>query len=90
MKATVTDEFYNVGTGVQTSIKQLCDKILELKKSDLRVTYKPYSSEDMRRMVQNRIGCPKKAKADLRFEYESDLETGLKNLISWRALNPVS
>ena len=90
MKATVTDEFYNVGTGVQTSIKQLCDKILELKKSDIRVTFKPYSSEDMRRMVQNRIGCPKKAKADLRFEYESDLETGLKNLISWRAFNPVS
>jgi UDP-glucose 4-epimerase len=65
MKATVIDEFYNVGTGVQTSIKQLCDKILELKKSDLQVTYKPYSTEDMRRMVQNRIGCPKKAKTDL-------------------------
>lgn len=90
MKATVTDEFYNVGTGVQTSIRQLCDKILELKKSDLQVTYKPYSAEDMRRMVQNRIGCPKKAKTDLRFEYEFDLEMGLKNLISWRALNPVS
>jgi UDP-glucose 4-epimerase len=90
MKASVTDEFYNVGTGVQTSIKQLCDKILELKRSDLHVTYKPYSAEDMRRMVQNRIGCPKKAKTDLKFEYESDLETGLKNLISWRALNLVN
>lgn len=90
MQSSVSDEFYNVGTGVQTSIKELCDKILELKKSDLQVTYKPYSEEDMRRMVQNRIGCPKKAKADLGFEYESDLETGLKNLISWRASNPVN
>jgi len=89
MKASVNDEFYNVGTGVQTSIKQLCEKILELKKSDLQVTYKPYSAEDMRRMVQNRIGCPEKAKTDLAFEYESDLETGLKNLISWRLSNLV-
>ena len=90
MKSDVNDEFYNVGTGVQTSIKELCEQILKLKHSNLKVKYKPYSQEDMRRMVQNRIGCPKKAKKDLNFEYESDLETGLKDLISWRALNPVN
>jgi UDP-glucose 4-epimerase len=89
MKSEINDEFYNVGTGVQTSIKELCDKILELKNSKLSVKYKPYSPEDMRRMVQNRIGCPKKAKQDLKFEYKSDLESGLKDLISWRATNPV-
>jgi len=31
-KSEATDEFYNVGTGVQTSIKELCDTILDLKK----------------------------------------------------------
>jgi UDP-glucose 4-epimerase len=36
-------------------------------------------------MVQNRIGCPKKAKKDLGFEYEIDLEKGLTDLISWRS-----
>ena len=90
MKSEISDEFYNVGTGVQTSIKELCDKILNLKKSNLTVKYKPYSQEDMRRMVQNRIGCPKKAKKDLNFEYKSDLETGLKDLITWRTSNPVN
>jgi len=60
MQADATDEFYNVGSGVQTSIKELCDLILDLKQSELKVTYKPYSAEDARRMVQNRIGCPKK------------------------------
>ena len=90
MQSEINDEFYNVGTGVQTSIKELCDKILQLKQSNLTVKYKPYSPEDMRRMVQNRIGCPKKAKADLKFEYKSDLESGLKDLISWRASNPVN
>jgi UDP-glucose 4-epimerase len=90
MKSDISDEFYNVGTGVQTSIKQLCEKILELKQSSLTVKYKPYSEEDMRRMVQNRIGCPKKAKKDIGFEYKSDLESGLKDLIVWRSQNPVS
>jgi UDP-glucose 4-epimerase len=84
MKSEITDEFYNVATGVQTTIKQLCDKILELKESDLTVKYKPYSEEDMRRMVQNRIGCTKKATKDLNFEYETNLEDGLNNLIKWR------
>lgn len=87
LKSEATDEFYNVGTGVQTSIKELCELILELKNSDLKVNYKPYSEEDSRRMVQNRIGCPKKAKKDLGFEYKDDLRTGLLKLIDWRDTN---
>lgn len=87
LQADVTDEFYNVGSGVQTSIKQLCDLILELKKSDLKVTYQPYSADDARRMVQNRIGCPKKAAADLGFVYKESLRDGLLKLIAWRERN---
>jgi UDP-glucose 4-epimerase len=87
LKAEVTDEFYNVGTGVQTSIKELCDTILDLKDSDLKVTYNPYSEDDARRLVQNRIGCPKKASADLDFTYKYDLRTGLQRLIDWRDKN---
>jgi UDP-glucose 4-epimerase len=82
-----SDEFYNVGTGVQTSISQLCDTILDLKQSDLKVTYNPYSEDDARRMVQNRIGCPVKAKRDLGFEYEIELRKGLQDLIAWREAN---
>lgn len=84
MEASISDEFYNVGSGVQTSIKELCDLILRLKKSHLNVTYNPYSEDDARRMVQNRIGCPEKAKRDLGFEYKYSLEEGLRNLIEWR------
>jgi UDP-glucose 4-epimerase len=87
MEATVNDQFYNVGTGVQTSIKDLCDKILELKQSDLSVKYKPYSSDDMRQMVQKRIGSTKKASQDLLFDYKFELEVGLKSLIEWRKIN---
>ena len=84
LQADVTDQFYNVGTGVQTSIRELCDLILELKNSDLKVNYKPYSADDARRLVQNRIGCPEKAKKDLGFAYKDSLKEGLLSLIDWR------
>jgi UDP-glucose 4-epimerase len=84
LQSDATDQFYNVGTGVQTSIRQLCDLILELKKSKLEVIYKPYSADDARQMVQNRIGCPKKATRDLKFTYEVSLREGLQRLIDWR------
>lgn len=84
LKSQVADEFFNVGTGVQTSIKELCDLILELKGSELKVVYKPYSEEDSRRMVQNRIGSTEKARTMLGFEYLDGLRAGLLELISWR------
>lgn len=79
-----TDKFYNVGTGVQTSIRELCDLILELKQSDLKVDYRPYSEDDARRLVQNRIGCPLSATQDLDFKYSLSLREGLLKLIEWR------
>ena len=89
LQAEVTDEFYNVGTGIQTTIKELCDTILELKKSKLKVTFNPYNEDDARRLVQNRIGCPKKASSDLGFDYKYNLQTGLQRLIDWRNSQPV-
>jgi UDP-glucose 4-epimerase len=84
LESEATDEFYNVGTGVQTSIRDLCNLILELKGSKLEVTYRPYSEDDARRMVQNRIGCEKKAEAELGFRYEFGLREGVERLIAWR------
>jgi UDP-glucose 4-epimerase len=84
LKSDVSDRFYNVGTGVQTSISELCELILKLRGSDLQVQYQPYSAEDARRLVQSRIGCPKRAAADLGFTYQDELESGLRALIEWR------
>jgi UDP-glucose 4-epimerase len=84
LRSDITDEFYNVGTGVQTCIRELCDLILELKGSQLKVTYKPYNADDARRMVQNRIGSPEKASRDLGFDHRDGLRDGLLNLINWR------
>lgn len=87
LQADAVDEFYNVGTGVQTTIRDLCDTILRLKGSSLDVHYEPYSEGDIRQFVQNRIGSTEKARKDLGFVYEDDLQTGLSQLIRWRQEN---
>jgi UDP-glucose 4-epimerase len=84
LKSETTFGMYNVGTEVQTSIKELCDLILELKKSDLQVTYRPYSADDARALVQNRIGSREKAERELGFRYKYNLRDGLRKLINWR------
>lgn len=84
LKSDTAFGMYNVGTEVQTSIRELCDLILELKKSDLKVTYKPYSADDARALVQNRIGSRQKAEKELGFKYKYVLEEGLQKLIEWR------
>lgn len=76
--------YYNIGTEVQTSIKELCDTILELKKSDLQVVYKPYSPDDARQFVQNRIGSRVLAEQELGFKFKYSLMEGLQKLIDWR------
>lgn len=76
--------FYNVGTEIQTSIKTLCDTILRLKDSSLIVNYKPYSADDARALVQNRIGSAEKARVEIGFQYKYSLEEGLQKLIDWR------
>lgn len=85
MQSDATDDFYNVGTGVQTSIKTLCETILTLRKSELTIQYNPYSESDSRALVQNRIGCPVKAHKELGFKSEIELTDGLQHLIDWRA-----
>ncbi len=87
IEKSVSDQFYNVGTGVQTSISELCKLILHLKNSNLEVVYKPYSKSDNRQLVKNRIACIKKAKSDLGFEYKVGLIEGIKQLIDWRLKN---
>jgi UDP-glucose 4-epimerase len=76
--------YYNVGTEIQTTIKELCNTMLKLTSSDLEVNYVPYSEDDARQLVQNRIGSKEKAEKELGFIYKYSLEEGLQALINWR------
>jgi len=84
MTSNVNDENFNVGTGIQTTIGDLCNLILNLTNSRLKVIYKPYAEADSRRLVQNRIGSTNKSKALLNFEHSISLTDGIMDLIQWR------
>jgi nucleoside-diphosphate-sugar epimerase len=82
MKAEATDEFYNVGTGKRTTLKELAQMLLDLTGSNQAIQYKERSQATL---VRNRIGCPKKASEEIGFTAEVSLEQGLTHLIEWRA-----
>ena len=50
----------------------------------LKIKYSPYSEDDARAMVKNRIGSRVKAEEDLGFKYKYTLKQGLIKLIEWR------
>jgi UDP-glucose 4-epimerase len=89
MRANANDEFFNVGTGVQTTIRELCETILKIKKSNLKVEFIPYQETDQRQLVRNRIGSITKAAEQIGFKYQDELETGLINLDKWRMQNGI-
>lgn len=80
MKAETTDRFYNVGTGLRTSIKELAEMIVRLTGTDQPIRYETGGQT----FVKNRIGCPKRASAEIGFTAEMSLEEGLRALIAWR------
>ena len=82
MKAETVDEFYNVGTGRRTSLKELAEILLVLTKCDRSIAYAPQSTATL---VRNRIGDPRKAREQIGFEASISLRDGLDQLIQWRA-----
>jgi UDP-glucose 4-epimerase len=81
IKSDSNDSFYNVGTGIRTSLKQLAELILEITKCTKPINYRPRTQSTF---VKNRIGCPKKATKEIGFKSSIDLKEGLQRLIDWR------
>ena len=81
LTSDVTDEVFNVGTGVQTTLNELCHLLLKVTGSHLKPEY-----HEARRVnnVQARRAATEKAENLLGFKARVDLETGLKSLIQWR------
>lgn len=75
------DDYFNVGTGVQTTLNELCRLVLQLTGSTLKPEYR-----EARRVanVQARRAATTKARDVLGFEARVGLEEGLRELIEWR------
>lgn len=81
MRANTTDQFYNVGTGKRTSLKELAEMLIEITQCKKPINYAPNSQATL---VRNRIGCPKKALTEIDFQAKIELKEGLRRLIDWR------
>ena len=82
MQSEATDQNYNVGTGIRTSLKELAEIIIEITGCDKPINYAPRSQATL---VKNRVGDPVKASKEINFTAQINLRDGLQRLISWRS-----
>lgn len=81
MERDASDQCYNVGTGVQTTINELVSRLLAITRSPLQIDYRP----NAQMFVTNRVGSTARAAAELGFEARVTLDEGLRSVVEWRA-----
>ncbi|WP_309113434.1 NAD-dependent epimerase/dehydratase family protein [Saccharothrix sp.] len=80
-KSDVSDEVFNVASGVETSLAQLADALLEVMgRTDLRPEHGP---ERKVNAVPRRLASTEAAREKLGFEASVSLHEGLTKLVSW-------
>jgi len=82
LKSSVTDEYFNVASGVETTLKDLAYLLIRLrgKQGKLEPKFEPLDGG----LVTRRWGCPKKAKEKLGFVTTTSVEEGMRKVIAWR------
>lgn len=80
-RSDATDRCYNVGAGVETTIREICEMLLRLTGSEhLGIRYEPAGQT----FVTRRVGSTEAAAHDLGFRAKTPVEEGLRRLIAWR------
>jgi UDP-glucose 4-epimerase len=83
MESQATDAAYNVGTGVQTSVRELVDELLEITAARIEPEYLP--GEHM--FVTHRVGSTEAAERDLGFRAEIGWRDGLRTVARHEAIS---
>jgi UDP-glucose 4-epimerase len=79
-RADVTDDVFNVASGVETSLLELAEALLRVMDSDLAVEHGPARAVNG---VTRRLADTGKAADMLGFRAEVGLEEGLRRLVDW-------
>jgi UDP-glucose 4-epimerase len=79
-QANVTDEVFNIASGVESSLNDLAYSLARVMGSDLQPEY---GAERKVNPVQRRLADPSKARELLGFEAKVSLEEGLHQLVKW-------
>ena len=83
LQGDVADEVFNVGTGVQTTLNELCELLLEVMGSSVRPEYREARKVNN---VRSRRSSIEKAEKLLGFQAKVSLEEGLLKLVEWRRM----
>jgi UDP-glucose 4-epimerase len=78
--AEATDDVFNVASGVETSLRQLAEKLLDVMGSSLSVQFGPERAVNK---VPRRLADISHAREQLGFQAEVGLEEGLTRLVEW-------
>lgn len=80
-ESAVEDEVFNIGSGTETSLKQLAELLCAIMgRSDLKPEHQPARAVNP---VARRLADCRKARDMLGFSPEISLEDGLRELVSW-------
>ena len=79
-KAPVTDEVFNVASGIETSLNELAEMLLAVMGSTLKPEYGPARKVNA---VARRLASTDKARDLIGFSAEVDMEAGLRDLVAW-------
>jgi UDP-glucose 4-epimerase len=79
-KASVTDEAFNVASGVEISLNELAQTLICIMQSEAQPVYGP---ERRINPVPRRLAAVSKAKQLLGFETRVSLADGLRRLVAW-------
>jgi UDP-glucose 4-epimerase len=82
MKSGVTNQFLNVASGVETTLKDLAELLIRLcgKEGKIEPRFEPMDSG----LVSRRWGDPAKARDLLGFVASTTVEEGMRRVIQWR------
>lgn len=83
MKSDVCNEVFNIARGQETSLKELCEALLEAMGSDIQPKFIPMPEERNKVEVMRRLADVSKARDLMDFTAQIDLKTGLKSLVKW-------
>ncbi len=79
-ESEVSDEVFNVASGVETSLNDLAKALLRVMDSDMPLEYGPQRAVNA---VPRRLADTAKARKLIGFEAQVQLEAGLRDLVSW-------
>jgi UDP-glucose 4-epimerase len=84
LKSDVSDEIFNVASGVETSLIELAEALMRVMGKEMAPEFGPPRGVNA---VPRRLACTKKAEEMLGFKSSVDLDEGLRRLVTWWRAN---